>query len=51
MFGAGHPIQRCRNHKIRNVVGHLPKDQHAQLEAAIRAAWKLEADDGEQKLE
>ena len=37
MFGAQHPVQRCRNHKIRNVVGHLPKDQHAQ--------------DGEQKLE
>ncbi len=39
------------DHKLRNVMGHLPKDQHAQVKAAIRAAWKLEAKDGEQKLE
>ena len=31
--------------------GHLPKDQHAQVQAAIRAAWKLEAKDGEQRFE
>lgn len=51
VFGAQHPVQRCRNHKIRNVVGHLPKDQHAQVRSAMRAAWKLDAKDGEQKLE
>ena len=51
VFGSQHPVQRCRNHKIRNVVGHLPKDQHAQVRSAMRAAWKLEAKDGEQKLE
>ncbi len=51
VFGAQHPVQRCRNHKIRNVVGHLPKDQHAQVRSAMRAAWKLEARDGAQKLE
>ena len=51
VFGAGHPVQRCRNHKLRNVLGHLPKDEHAQAKAAIRAAWKLEASDGERKLE
>ena len=50
VFGAQHPVQRCRNHKS-NVVGHLPKDQHAQVRSAMRAAWKLEAKDGEQKLE
>lgn len=51
VFGSGHPVQRCRNHKLRNVLGHLPKDQHDQAKAAIRAAWKLEADEGEKKLE
>ena len=51
VFGSQHPVQRCRNHKIRNVVGHLPKDQHDQVRTAMRAAWKLEAQDGEQKLE
>lgn len=51
VFGKDHPIQRCRNHKIRNVLAHLPKEQHPQAKAAIRAAWKLEAKEGEQKLE
>lgn len=51
VFGPGHPVQRCRNHKLRNVIGHLPKDEHPQVKAAIRAAWKLSAKDGTQKLE
>jgi len=51
VFGPGHPVQRCRNHKLRNVLGHLPKDQHDQVKAAIRAAWKLDAGEGAQKLE
>lgn len=51
VFGPEHPVQRCRNHKLRNVVGHLPKDQHAQVKSAMRAAWKLEASDGQTKLE
>lgn len=51
VFGREHPVQRCRNHKLRNVVGHLPKDQHPQVKAAMRAAWKLDAKEGEQKLD
>ena len=51
VFGQRHPIQRCRNHKLRNVLGHLPKDQHAQVKAVFRAAMKLDAKEGEQKLE
>jgi len=51
VFGPSHPVQRCRNHKIRNVLGHLAKDQHDQVRSAMRAAWKLDAHEGEQKLE
>ncbi len=51
VFGTQHPVQRCRNHKLRNVLGHLPKDEHPQAKAAIRAAWKLDAKSGIQKLE
>ena len=51
VFGGEHEIQRCRNHKLRNVVGHLPKEQHEQARATLRAAWKLEAKDGAHKLE
>ena len=50
VFGK-HPVQRCRNHKLRNVLGHLPKDQHPQVKSAFRAAVKLEASEGMQKLE
>jgi transposase-like protein len=51
VYGADNPVQRCRNHKLRNVVGHLPKEDHDQVKAVIRAAWKLEAKEGEAKLE
>ena len=33
VFGAGNEVQRCRNHKLRNVVGHLPNAQHDQARA------------------
>lgn len=39
-----------RNHKLRNVPGHLPKDQHDQAKSTIKAAWKLDADEGMAKL-
>ncbi|MCJ7627902.1 MAG: IS256 family transposase [Longimicrobiales bacterium] len=51
VYGDENPVQRCRNHKLRNVVGHLPKEDHDQVKAVIRAAWKLEAKEGEAKLE
>lgn len=51
VFGEHNPVQRCRNHKLRNVVGHLPKDQHDQARATFQAAFKLSADEGQAKLE
>jgi transposase-like protein len=46
VFGAQHPVQRCRAHKLRNVMDHLPQDQKDQVKSAMRAAWKLDADSG-----
>lgn len=46
VFGAQHPVQRCRAHKLRNVMDHLPKDQKDQVRSAMRAAWKLDAQGG-----
>ena len=43
VFGQRHPIQRCRNHKLRNVLGHLPKDQHPQVKAAVPGGDELDA--------
>ena len=51
VFGQGNLVQRCRNHRVRNVVGHLPKTQHEQARAPLRAAWKLDADEGIRKVE
>jgi transposase-like protein len=52
VFGAEQPVQRCRNHKMRNVLDELPREQHAQALNVMRAAWKLtDADQGVKKLE
>jgi putative transposase len=51
VFGEHNPVQRCRNHKVRNVVGHLPKDQHDQARATLKAAFRLEAGEGMAKIE
>jgi transposase-like protein len=51
VYGGHNPVQRCRKHKERNVLGHLPKDQHDQATATLRAAWKLGEKEGMQKIE
>jgi transposase-like protein len=51
VYGEDNPVQRCRNHKRRNVLEHLPREQQAQALAALRAAWKLPPDEGIKKLE
>ena len=32
-------------------MSHLPKEQHEQARSTLRAAWKLDADEGIRKLE
>jgi putative transposase len=52
VFGCQQPVQRCRNHKMRNVLDELPREQHAQALNLMRAAWKLtDAEEGVKKLE
>jgi len=52
VFGTGQAVQRCRTHKIRNVLEELPKEQHAQVRSLMRAAYKLErAEEGLLKME
>jgi transposase-like protein len=50
VFGGQHPVQRCRNHKIRNVVERLPDEQKDQVKAAMRAAYRLDAKEGMARL-
>ena len=50
VFGHQNPVQRCRNHKVRNVLSYLPQDQHEQIQASMKAAFSLDAKEGQQKL-
>lgn len=50
VYGSKNPVQRCRNHKIRNVLGYLPDDQKEQVRCAMKSAFSMEADKGKQKL-
>ena len=38
-FGATALIQRCQEHKRRNVLEHLPDELHAGVNRALRDAW------------
>ena len=51
VYGRHNPVQRCRKHKERNVLGHLPKEQHHQAKATLRAAWRLDAKQGMAKID
>ena len=52
VFGSDQPVQRCRNHKMRNALDELPREQHAQVVNVMRAAWKLtDFDEGRKRLE
>jgi len=50
VYGPKNPVQRCRNHKIRNVLGYLPDEQKEQAKCAMKAAFSMEADKGQKKL-
>jgi len=50
VYGGNQPVQRCRQHKLRNVLGHLPKEQHDQARSTLKAAWKLNDKEGVAKL-
>jgi len=52
VFGDDQPVQRCRNHKLENVMKELPKEQQSQTRNLMRAAWKVKtAEEGEKRLE
>ncbi len=51
VFGAENPVQRCRHHKIENVMGYLPDDLKGQVKAVMRSAFRLPAREGMGRLE
>lgn len=50
LFGERAHVQRCRTHKVRNVVERLPKELAAQVTSVMHAAYKLTPKDGIGKL-
>ena len=50
MFGDHARVQRCRTHKLRNVLERLPRTAAAQTKAVMMAAYKLEPKEGMTKL-
>jgi transposase-like protein len=42
VYGDTAAVQRCRNHKRRNVLEHLPEKQRAHTKLVLRAAFNLE---------
>jgi putative transposase len=51
VFGSQNPVQRCRNHKIENVMGYLPEELKDQVKAAMRGAFRLPAKEGMARLD
>ena len=50
VFGSSNPVQRCRNHKVENVTGHLPQELRDQVKTVMKAAYRLSADEGIARL-
>jgi len=51
VYGSAGLVQRCRTHKVRNVLERLPDARlAAQVKAVMHAAYKLEAKEGIAKL-
>jgi len=50
VFGPHTPVQRCRHHKLENVLGRLPDQEQAQVEALMKAAWKMNPTEGMAKF-
>jgi transposase-like protein len=44
-------IQRCRVHKLRNVLDHLPEAKRRRFAALLNAAWTLPEKEAKEKLE
>jgi transposase-like protein len=51
VYGSNNPVQRCRRHKERNVLGYLPQEEQTRMRQVLKAAWRLPASQGEARLE
>jgi len=45
VMGESTPIQRCRIHKGRNILDHLPREKRAWVRRLIQKAWNLDSEE------
>lgn len=50
VFGPESPVQRCRNHKVKNVCDKLPDELADQVKSVMKAAYKLPYKEGISRL-
>lgn len=50
VFGCGSPVQRCRNHKVKNVCDKLPEGLCEQVKSVMKAAYQLPWKEGISRL-
>jgi transposase-like protein len=50
VFGVWALVQRCQEHKRRNVLDHLPKGKRARVSKAMRDAWRSESETTARRL-
>ena len=50
VFGSRNPVQRCRNHKVKNVLGYLPEELKSSVSAVMKSAYRLEPAEGMSRL-
>jgi transposase-like protein len=51
VYGQENPVQRCRNHKRKNVLDHVPDSMKETVKATMNAAYRLDSDQGMARLE
>ena len=49
VFG-DNPVQRCRKHKLSNVMDHLPKELKDQVKNVMQDAWRLDPEEGKKRI-
>ena len=51
VYGEENPVQRCRNHKRKNVLDHVPDSMKDTVKATMNAAYRLDRAKGMARLE
>jgi transposase-like protein len=50
VFGQAHPVQRCRKHKMSNVLDHLPEELKDPVKVVLQAAWRMSPEEGKKQI-